>query len=104
MPSTGTGCVIGLATGDGELTNYTISRGGCPLKPEAGLGSVPQGRSPRRQSYRKASTREKIVPGPRKDGDLVLEEVFVGESPGPASYHREGLRILARWLARAALK
>ena len=41
-------------------------------------------------------------PGPREGGDLALEEVQGTEaSPGET---REALRILARWLARAALE
>ena len=72
------------------------------MKREAGRGD-PQ-RSPRGPSYSRSVPREKIVPGRREDGDLALEEVDVGETEGSPGETREALRILARWLARAALE
>ena len=74
------------------------------MKLEAGFGSVPRGRSPRGQSYRKASTREKVVAGPRKDGDLAMTEVIAEGGPSQKVQTVESLRLLARWLARDVLK
>ena len=74
------------------------------MKPQAGFGCVPRKRSPRDQSYSKSVPREKIVPGPREDGDLTLEGVEVEETEASPGETREALRILARWLARAALE
>ena len=50
---------------------------------------------------RRKARMERIVPGHRNDGDLVLEEVE--ETEASLGETREALRILARWLARAAL-
>lgn len=69
-----------------------------------GFGSKPRGRSPRGQSYQKASTREKFVAGPRKDGDLAMTEVTTGGGAFQDVQMVESLRLLARWMARAALK
>ena len=74
------------------------------MKPQAGFGCVPRGRSPHGQFYRKASTREKVVAGPRKDGDLAMTEVIAEGGAFKEVQMVESLRLLARWFARAALK
>ena len=70
---------------------------------ESGSGGVQIRRSPRGLSYRKASTREKVVPGTREDGDLAMDEVTSEREPSLGEF-RDSLRLLARWLAREVLK
>ena len=70
---------------------------------ESGFGSeARRERFPHDPSSSRSVRRDRVVAGGRRDGDLDLDEIVVEHDRNPVQL-RESLRILARWIARAAI-